>query len=97
MRVMSFGMIVFLQPEMSVLLDVSIIALQLLRESYIELRLSTLIFLRLIQPVSTPLSEIFLTPSGIVILVRLAQLSNAPYPMLVTFSGIIILVRLEQP
>ena len=36
------------------------------------------------------------TPSGIVMLVKLLQLSNALFPMLVTLSGIVILVKLLQ-
>ena len=37
------------------------------------------------------------TLSGIVMLVKLRQLENAPYPMLVTPSGIVMLVKLLQP
>ena len=37
------------------------------------------------------------TLSGIVMLVRLLQYSNALSPMLVTPSGIVMLVRLLQP
>ena len=37
------------------------------------------------------------TPSGIVILLRLLQPENAEPPMEVTPSGIVILVRLLQP
>ncbi len=36
------------------------------------------------------------TPSGIVMLVRLLQSEKAPLPMLVTLSGIVMLVRLVQ-
>jgi len=36
------------------------------------------------------------TLSGMVTLVRLEQLINAPPPMLVTLSGMVTLVRLEQ-
>ena len=36
------------------------------------------------------------TPSGIVMLVRLVQYSNARLPMLVTLSGIVTLVRSVQ-
>ena len=38
----------------------------------------------------------FVTPSGIIILVRLVQPSNAPRPMFVTLSGIVTLVKLSQ-
>ena len=41
--------------------------------------------------------SIVVTESGIVILVRLEQFSNAEYPIFVTELGIVILVRLEQP
>ena len=37
------------------------------------------------------------TPSGIVMLVRLPQPENAFIPMLVTLSGIVMLERLLQP
>ena len=33
---------------------------------------------------------------GMVTLVRLSQIANAPYPMLVTLSPIVMLVRLVQ-
>jgi hypothetical protein len=36
------------------------------------------------------------TPSGIVMLVRLLQLAKVKTPMLVTLSGITMLVRLTQ-
>ena len=36
------------------------------------------------------------TPSGIVMLVRLVQFRNATSPMLVTLLGIVMLVRLVQ-
>ena len=34
---------------------------------------------------------------GIVMLGKLLQRENAPYPMLVTLSGIVMLVKLLQP
>ena len=36
------------------------------------------------------------TPSGMVMLVKLEQSSNAESPMLVTLSGMVMLVKLEQ-
>jgi hypothetical protein len=45
-----WGIVVFLQPATKVLVDVSIIALQLLRESYFLFPLSTLMEVRLLQP-----------------------------------------------
>jgi hypothetical protein len=44
-----FGMTVFWQPAINVLLAVSMMALQLPRESYTVLPLSTVMFSRLIQ------------------------------------------------
>ena len=41
MEVTELGMVVFLQPTIKLFVDVSIIALQLLRESYVPLFLST--------------------------------------------------------
>ena len=41
MKVTELGMVVFLQPTTKLFIDVSIIALQLLRESYVSLFLST--------------------------------------------------------
>ncbi len=49
MIVTLLGMVVFLQPDISVLDEVSIMALQLLRESYLGLFTSTFIVVRLEQ------------------------------------------------
>ena len=50
MLVTLLGMVVFMQPEINVFEDVSIIALQLLRESYIVFPLSTFTDVKLEQP-----------------------------------------------
>ena len=54
MLVTLFGIIVFLHPTMSVFVDVSIMALQLLRESYTLLPLATFISAR---PLHNPYLE----------------------------------------
>ena len=41
-------------------------------------------------------SPMLLTPSGIVMLVRLGQFLKALFPMLVTLEGMVMLVRLVQ-
>ena len=51
---------------------------------------------KFLQFENTP-CPMFVTLSGIVILVKLAQPSNAELPILVTLSGIVILVKLVQP
>ena len=50
MEVTELGMVVFLQPTTNVFVDVSIIALQLSRESYMTLFLSTTTEVSLEQP-----------------------------------------------
>jgi hypothetical protein len=49
MEVTDLGMVVFMQPAINVLVVVSIIALQLLRESYFGLSLATEMEVRLEQ------------------------------------------------
>ena len=61
-----FGMDVFLQPVIRVLVSVSIIALQLLRESYFKFPASTTIEVKLLHP-PNGLSPILVTLLGIVI------------------------------
>ena len=72
MLVTELGIMVDWQPAMSVLLAVSIIALQLSRESYIVLPLSTTIEVRLSQPASTA-NSMLVTELGIVMEVREEQ------------------------
>ena len=76
MLVTLLGMIVFLQPDISVLDEVSMIALQLLRESYFLLPDSTLIEVRPEQPANAS-HPMLATRLGIVMEVRLEQPKNA--------------------
>ena len=85
---------VFLHPLNKVLVLVSIIALQLLRESYFELPLATVIDLKLLQLENAP-SAILVTLWGMLIEER-AQPVKAFSPMLVTLLGMMIEVRLLQ-
>ena len=76
MLVTLLGIIVLLQPVIKVLEDVSIIALQLLRESYFVFPPETVIDVRPLQPENAVLSML-VTLLGIVIEVRPLQPSNA--------------------
>ena len=76
MLVTLLGMVVFLQPVISVLLAVSIIALQALRESYTAFPLSTVIEVKVGQ-FRNACSPILFTLLGINIDARLEQPSNA--------------------
>ena len=76
MEVTELGMTVALQPAISVLLAVSMIALQLLRESKIVLPLSTLMTSKLLQPENVP-EPMVVTELGIITLVRPLQPLNA--------------------
>ncbi len=76
MLVTVFGINVFLHPAISVWVDVSIIALQILRLSYFVLSLSTIIFSKLEQAPNTATS-ILVTLLGITIPVKSPQLLNA--------------------
>ena len=66
------GITVFLQPKINVLVAVSIIALQLLRESYIEFPLDTTIVVRPVQPENAE-PPMLVTLLGIVTEVRLVH------------------------
>ena len=90
------GIVLFLQPAINVFVDVSIIALQLLRESYILFPDSTLISVKLEHPANTP-SPISVTESGIVTDVNPVQYSNALFPIVVTELGMVIDVKLLHP
>jgi len=96
MAVTELGMIVLLQPTINLFVDVSIIALQLSRESYVPLFLSTVTEVRLEQP-EKALSPIEVTELGMVTEVSLEQSSKACSPMEVTELGIITEVSPEQP
>ena len=95
MLVTELGMVVDWHPAIRVLVAVSIIALQLSRESYIVLPLSTTMVVREEQPANAPL-PILVTELGMVMEVREEQPSNAAYPMLVTELGRVMEVREEQ-
>ena len=88
------GIVVFLQPLISVLVAVSITALQLLRLSYITFPCSTTIEAIESHPLKAP-SPIFITLLGIVTEVKEEQLKKAEVPMLVTLLGIVTEVREE--
>ena len=72
MLVTESGMTVDLQPHISVFVAVSIIALQLSRESYREFPEATLILVRPVQPEKAEI-PILVTESGMVTLVRPVQ------------------------
>ena len=82
MAITEFGMLMFLHPHLNVLEDVSITALQLLRESYTLFLLSTMIVFKLLQPekIQSPIVETF---CGIIIDIRFIQSLNAS-------SGIVV-------
>ena len=83
MLVTEFGITVFLQPATNLLVEVSIIALQLLRLLYTLLLLSTMILVKLLQSINTE-APMLVTESGIVMPVKLLQCQNAELPILVT-------------
>ena len=88
-------MVVLLQPAIRVLLAVSIIALQLLRESYLVFPLSTMMDVRLEQLEKAP-PPIDVTLLPMVTEFRLEQPLNVSFPIDVTLLGMVISVRLEQ-
>ena len=90
------GIIVVLQPWINVFVEVSIIALQLLRESYLLLFSSTIIDVRELQPQNASL-PMLVTLEGMEMDVRELQLRNAEYPMLVTLEGMEMDVRELHP
>ena len=95
MFVTLLGIVVFLQPVISVLDSVSIIALQLSRLSYFALPLSTIIEVSEEQCAKGTL-PIFVTLLGRVIEVREEHSRKAVFPMLVTLWGMVIEVREEH-
>ena len=90
------GIIVALQPEISSLVSVFIIALHISRLSYTALFSSTLILVNPMQ-VEKAYSPILVTFLGIFILVNPKQPLNAAYPMIVTLSGIFMLAIFWHP
>ena len=99
MEVTELGMVVFLQPTINLFVDVFMIALQLSRESYVPLFLSTITELSLEQLPKTS-SPMVVTELGMVTDVSPEHWSKARSPMEVTeyvvllyaiVTGIIIL------
>ena len=86
---------VFLHPATKVLLLVSMIALQLFRESYAKLSVSTMMDVRLVQFLKR-FPPMLVTLLGMVMEVRPLQLQKAREPMVVTLLGIITDVSLLQ-
>ena len=95
MLVTPSGIVVLLHPAISVLVFLSIIALQLLRESYILFSSLTTMLVRPLQP-SNALCPMLITLLGISMFVRLLQPSNALCPMLITLLGIVTFVSPMQ-
>ena len=95
MAVTLLGIVVFLHPAINVLDDDSIMALQLLRESYLVFPSSTTMDVRpeQQQKASSPIDVRLL---GMVTEVRPEQPSKALRPILVTLLGIVMEVRPEQ-
>ena len=94
--VTELGIIVFLQPAISSFVEVSIIALQLSRESYFLLLFSTIIEVKPLQNKNAS-SPIVATELGIVIDVKPLQYENALEPIVATELGIVIDVKPLQP
>ena len=90
--VMFSGIFVFLQPTINLLFFVSIIALQLSLESYLEFPSSTMIEVNPLQPSKT-LLPIVLTLAGIVIAVSPVQLKKAADSIAVTVLGIFVFIQ----
>ena len=96
MLVTDEGMVVVLQPATRVLLAVSIMALQLWRESYFLLPASTLMLDKPVQ-LENAFPSMLVTDEGMVMLVKPVQPQNASPPMLVTDEGMVMLVKPVQP
>ena len=96
MAVTELGMTVFLQPTTNVLVAVSMMPLQLLRESYFVLPDSTIMFVRLVQPekAEEPMEVMEL---GMVTLVNAVQSENAFVRISVTELGMARLLKLLHP
>jgi len=90
------GIIVLAQPAINLFVSVSMMALQLLRESYVLFPSDTIILVRLEQPVKAQ-EPIFVTRSGMTMLFKSVQPLKASIPILVTESGMTMLVRLLRP
>jgi len=94
--VTELGMAVFMQPAINVLVAVSIMALQLLRESYFGLSLTTEMEARPEQPRNAQPS-MFVTELGMSMLEREVHSANAIHWIEVTEFGMLMAVRLERP
>ena len=79
------GMTVFLHPATSLLVRVSIIALQSSRQSYLVLPLATVMLAKLEQP-RNEVERMLVTFSGMVIDARLEQLEKAHPPIFVMLA-----------
>lgn len=88
MAVTVLGIVVLLHPKMSLLVAVSIMALQLFLLSYVVLLASTVMDVNPLQ-YKKIFPSILVTEEGMVMDVRLWQLRKALCPMLVTELGII--------
>lgn len=89
MLITLLGMIVFLHPDINLLFSVSIIALQLLRESYLGLPIATLMEEREVQA-QKGLYPIFVTLSGMMTETKSLQPLKTVLPIVVTLLGIVI-------
>ena len=89
------GIIVFAHPAINLLVFVSIMALQLLRESYSGFLSATIMDIRASQPAKTDF-PILVTPWGIAMDIRLLQHAKAYSSIFVTLSGRIMDVRAVQ-
>jgi len=90
------GIIVFLHPATNVLVAVSMMALQLFRESYTLFAASTWMAVKLLQPQNAA-SPMLVTLEGMVMEVRPLQSWKALFPMLVTDFGMLMEVKPLQP
>ena len=88
-------MVVFLQPTIKLFVDVSIIALQLLRESYVPLFLSTVTEVSPEQPQKAAL-PMEVTELGMETKVRPVQSQKTQSPIEVTELGMVTEVSPEQ-
>ena len=92
MEVTELGMVVFLQPVTKMLVSVSMIALQLSRESYLELPASTTMLASSSQPLNA-LLLIEVIVLGIVTEVKTLLEANAQSPIDVTVWGIVVFLH----
>ena len=94
-EVMPSGIIVFLHPNSSVLVDVWMIALQSFRESYIGFSAETMMLHKPLHCSNAPL-PIEVTEAGIIMLFSPVQEANEQKPICVIVLGIMKLTRLPQ-